>query len=232
MRKVHFANDYYYHTYNRGVDKRKIFLNKIHYFRFIHSLFEFNDLTAAINFGWKMKKDYRGLASIMETEEKERLVDIVCFCLMPNHFHLILKQVSDNGIVKFMQKLGTGYTMYFNQVCQRKGSLFEGPFKAILIEKDEYFVHLSRYIHLNPVELISSDWRKKGIKDWNKINKFLEQYRWSSYLDYIGKSNFPSLSNRGFLLDYFKGKESYQAFVASWLKEDMEKIEDSIGAYY
>ena len=222
MRKVQFANNYHYHIYNRGVDKRKIFLEDQDYYRFIHDLFEFNDLDAAINLGRRFNE--RGSTSIKTTKKRKKLVEIMCFCLMPNHFHLILKQIREHGITKFMHKVGTGYTMYFNKKYQRTGALFEGRFKAIMIEKDEYLIHLSRYIHMNPVELVESNWKEKGIRNWEKAIKFLEQYRWSSYLDYIGNRNFPSVISKGLLLKYFRGKEDYKHFVISWLQKDMEQI--------
>ena len=144
---------------------------------------------------------------------------------MPNHFHLIVKQLVDGGITKFMHKLGTGYTLYFNQKYKRTGSLFEGKFKRIYIDKDEYLIHLSRYIHLNPIELIQHDWKKRGIKDWEKVNEFLKNYRWSSYPDYIGKKNFPSVIKKDFLMGYFdKSKEKYENFVRNWISEDLKKV--------
>lgn len=228
MRKLHFTDGDFYHIFNRGVDKRKIFLKKQDYFRFIHDLFEFNDLDATINVGRKFVNFAGGLASSKSPFRKVRklLVNIICFCLMPNHFHLILKQIKKEGITKFMQKLGTGYTMYFNQEYERTGSLFEGPFKSIFIEKDEYLVHLSRYIHLNPAELKEPDYKEKGINDWESVGRFLEEYKWSSYLDYLGKHNFPSLINKKPLLEYFKNENEYKKFVYDCMTKDIEKISD------
>ncbi len=223
MRKVQFANGYYYHVYNRGVDKRKIFLGRQHYYRFLHGLYEFNNQKATINFNWRF--NYQSPASIVE-KGRELLVDIICFSLMSNHFHLILRQVTEGGISKFMQKLGTGYAKYFNQTYQRTGALFEGRFKAILIEKEEYLVHLSRYIHLNCVELIEPTWKEKGIKNWKSAKKFLDQYKWSSYLDYVGRHNFPSVINKEFLLSYFGSEENYRKFTNSWLRKDEDLISD------
>src|SRR3989344_7885148 len=144
MRKVQFANDYFYHAYNRGTDKREIFSDEKDYFRFIRDLFEFNDNNAVVNanFRFVQQINYGGSTSIV-SRAREQLVDIISFCLMPNHFHFILKQLKDGGIVKFMQKIGTGYTMYFNQKHKRSGVLFQGKFKAILIARDEYFLPLS-----------------------------------------------------------------------------------------
>jgi putative transposase len=158
-------------------------------------------------------------------EPRKILVEILAFCLMPNHYHLLLRQKRENGIVNFMQKLGTGYTMYFNQKYNRVGGLLQGRFKAVIVNKEEYFIHLPYYIHLNPLDLIMSKWQEGRIKNFNKAIKFLENYRWSSYLDYIGKKNFPSVTQRGFLLEFFGGEKEYRKATKKWLKEiDLEKI--------
>lgn len=225
MRKVQFANDYFYHIYNRGTDKRNIFLDEKDYSRFIHCLFEFNDSEAIINS--RLRFNYRGETSIIK-RVRDKLVDIVSFCLMPNHFHLILKQLQENGIAKFMQKVGTGYTMYFNKKQNRSGSLFQGVFKAILIDKDEYFLPLNGYIHSNPVELIEPNWKQEKIKNWEKVDDFLQRYRWSSHLDYVGIKNFPSVINKEFLLNYFDDKKDYSQYLKSYLVGDRENIKEII----
>ena len=232
MRRVNFANDYFYHIYNRGTDKRKIFLDEKDYFRLIHDLYEFNNDSAALNVGFRFKlENYGGSASIIRTTSvkrtRDRLVDIISFCLMPNHFHFILKQLKENGIAKFMQKLGTGYTMSFNQKYKRSGSLFQGRFKAILVDKDEYFLPLTSYIHLNPVELLEQGWKEKGIKNWQKVSKFLQNYRWSSFLDYTGTKNFPSVISKDFLLNYFQGdnrEKKYQQYLIDNLTSTFKGI--------
>lgn len=223
MRDVEFVNEHFYHVYNRGVDKRCIFKDKREYDRFIRYLFEFNSLLRIVNF----KRDVLGRASDI-AKDRTCLVDIICFCLMPNHFHLILRQILDGGITKFMHKLETGHAMYFNKKNSRTGALFEGRFKAIYIGEDEYLTHLSRYIHLNPVGLIEPDWKEKGVKNWKRANKFLREYKWFSYSDYLGKHNFPSILNKEPLQWYFKTPESYERFVQSWAKKDLEKLEDVI----
>lgn len=228
MRSVEFANGQFYHIYNRGVDRRNIFNDKGDYSRFIHYIYEFNDLSSIINFKRDvLNRNVGGPASNI-SRERTCLVDVICFCLMPNHFHFILRQIIDGGISKFMHKLGTGYSMYFNKKIGRTGTLFEGRFKAIHIDKDEYLTHLSRYIHLNPVELIEPGWKEKGIKNWDVVNKFLEGYRWSSYPDSIGKKNFPSILNIEPLEWYFKTFDDYKTFVQSWIKENLDKIKEMI----
>lgn len=192
--------------------------------RFIHNQYEFNDIIDASN----TRRNVRGAASNMCKVRTQPMVDIVCYCLMPNHFHLVLRQLIDGGIHKFMHKLATGYAMYFNRKYDRTGILFEGPFKAIPIKEDEYLTHLLRYIHLNPVDLVEPEWKENGIKDWESANKFLENYRWSSYMDYIGKHNFPSILNREPLGWYFKTPEEYKDFVQCWMQKNIKEIEEII----
>jgi len=225
MRKNIFVNNQYYHIYNRGVDKRKIFLDRNDYIRFLHDLYEFNDKNPAIEYSRLPKKikDVGGEASHI-MQKRKKLVEIICFCQMPNHYHLILKQLVEKGISRFMHKLGTGYTMSFNLKQKRNGILFQGPFKAIHIENETYLIHLSRYIHLNPVKLIKPEWKKEDIKNWKKINKFLENYKWSSYSDYIGKKNFPSIINKELLLNIFDNEKKYKKFIKEWQTKDIESM--------
>lgn len=212
MPRLQFEKDNFYHVFNRGVEKRKIFLDKFDFLRFIHYLFVLNDAKQVSNTYRRNKNYVRGLTSYIN-EDRELLVDVVCFCLMPNHYHLLLRQRVDGGVSKFMQKLGTGHTMYFNEKYKRSGVLFQGSFKAVHVDTDEQFTHLSRYIHLNPIDLAESNWGEKGIKDKSKVFKFLKNYRWSSYPDYIGKKNFPSVINEKFLNQYFDTVKEHERFV-------------------
>ncbi|MBI4653041.1 transposase [Candidatus Kuenenbacteria bacterium] len=220
MLKPPFVEDEIYHIYNRGVEKRNIFLDDKDYLRFIHDLFEFNDEEPALNIYYRLPqiKSYEvEPRKIEKTRIRKLLVEILVFTLMPNHFHLILKQKKEGGIVRFMQKLGTGYTMYFNQKYERVGSLFQGKFKAVHIEKESHFTHLPFYIHTNPLKNLG-----------NSISK-LEEYRWSSFPDYIGKKNFPSVTSRELFLDFFGGEEKYLEQTKQWIKErknNFEKIKE------
>src|SRR3990167_8816326 len=119
MKKPQFTADNFYHIYNRGVEKRKIFLNNDDHFRFIHDLFEFNDEAYAQNIYYKLPSMKLYEVEPHKVSKRKLLVEIIAFCLMPNHFHLFLRQNADNGIARFMQKLGTGYAMYFNQKYNR-----------------------------------------------------------------------------------------------------------------
>ena len=232
MQKPTFVEDKIYHIYNRGVEKRKIFMDKQDYLRFIHCLFEFNDKNPTLNLYHFLKKTKNSEVGprYLRTKRKEPrklLVEILIFTLMPNHFHLLLKQTGENGIVKFMQKVGTGYSMYFNQKYERVGPLFQGKFKATTVEEHAHFLHIPYYVHTNPLEL--SNYR--GPTSLVKQIKFLENYRWSSFADYIGKKNFPSVTQREFLLDFWGGEAKYKKETIKWLKEkqaNSDKIKDII----
>ena len=218
-----------FHVLNRGVDKRKIFLDDRDYLRFIHDLFEFNDVNPALNIGRYLNgsqlNDLRN-QSISRTPRK-LIVEILAFCLMPNHFHLLLRQRMDGGITKFMRKLGIGYANYFNQKYERTGVLFQGRYKSVLVNQESHFIHLPYYIHLNPLDLLEPEWRMGKIKNYKKAAEFLESYRWSSHLDYTGQKNFPSVTQREFLLKIFGGPENYEKEVVGWLKEmDLAKMKN------
>lgn len=226
MQKPPFAENQIYHIYNRGVEKRNIFLNDEDHFRFIHDLFEFNDENPTLNvtyyFNLKSAKSTKVVPNYLGRERKPRklLVEILVFALMPNHFHLLIRQKRGGGIVKFMQKLGTGYTMYFNQKYNRVGGLFQGRFKAVLINQESHFVHIPNYIHSNPLDLHYGGSTSIGS---------IENYRWSSFLDYIGKKNFPSVTGRDFLLEIFGGEKEYKKEMITWVKErdkNLEAIKD------
>jgi len=218
MKRPIIATNEIYHIYNRGVEKRKIFLDDEDRFRFIHDLFEFNDINPVPNLTYYFKSQFKevGLPKI-EREPRKLLVEILAFCLMPNHFHLMVKQKIDGGITLFMRKLGTGYVNYFNQKYKRVGPLFQGKYKIVHLCQDAHFLYLPYYIHLNPLELVIPEWKEKGTKDIKKVMRFLEQYRWSSFPDYIDHKNFPSVTQRNFLLKLFDGPENYRKDTIKWI---------------
>ncbi|MBU2109669.1 transposase [Patescibacteria group bacterium] len=219
-----FISEKLYHIYNRGVEKRKIFANDSDKIRFIHGMFVFNDQSPVIpsNIRFSLRKPSESPCLEVEplniARKRKPLVKILAFCLMENHFHFLLMQKVDGGIIKFMQKLGTGYTMYFNQKYQRVGPLFQGRFKATLIENNPQFIHIPYYIHLNPIRLIEPEWQSdKKLKNPKSAIEFLNSYRWSSYLDYIGKNNFPSVISKDFLSKFFENPKQYKNDTEKWL---------------
>lgn len=219
MRKQKLVSDNIYHIYNRGVERRQIFLDIHDYGRFVRNLSIFNDEQPISN------SIYR---NIEKTEKKRKpIVDILAFCLMPNHYHLLLKQRTDDGITKFMRKLGDGYVKYFNLRYNRVGTLFQGKFKSVLIEDNSQFLYIPHYIHLNPLDLHCADWREKGIKSVKKALEFLESYQWSSYSNYIGESNFSFILDKNFLNDYSISPKSYKKDISEFIKDfDSAEISD------
>lgn len=216
-----------YHILNRGVDKRKIFLDDFDYFRFIHDMFEFNDETNASNNFRKFQQLNVIARRSIERKPRKLLVNVHAFCLMPNHYHFILSANCDRGISRFMQKVNMGYARYFNEKYERSGALFQGRFKSILLTSDAHFIHLPYYIHLNPLDLKFPEWRERNLSDHKKALNFLESYRWSSHLDYMGVKNFPSVTQRDFLNNFFGGSNGYKLSIEDWLKNiEMDSISD------
>lgn len=207
-----------YHVLNRGVDKRSIFTDGHDYLRFVHDLFEFNDQNNAIAVNYYAKSSDVGCPKLRR--KRKLLVHIHTFCLMPNHYHLLLSPVVENGVSLFMKKLNGGYAKYFNERYERSGALFQGKYKSILIERDAHFLHIPYYIHFNPLDLTqeNKEWRERKVKNCRKALTYLAKYRWSSHLDYLGIKNFPSVTQREFLLDFFKGEDGYEKSLPSVLR--------------
>ena len=141
---------------------------------------------------------------------------------MPNHIHLLLRQIRNNGITKFMRKVGTGYSGYFNRRYDRRGHLFQSRFQAVHVKTNDQLQIVFVYIHANPVSLVEPKWKEVGVKNTNKIIKFIENYKWSSYLDYFDKKNFPSLTSREFLGNVIGKNEKCKKFVNDWIKHNIK----------
>lgn len=209
-----------YHVLNRGVEKRQIFLDKQDHLRFIHNLYELNNQdrveTTYYNF-----QDYGASGKITKTSKKPRklLVDILAFCLMPNHYHILLAPRVENGVPQFMQKVNMGYSKYFNQKYERVGTLFQGRYKSVSVIANTHFLHLPFYIHFNPLDLSYPEWRENKILNPKTALEFLKTYQWSSHLDYLGIKNFPSLLNTKPLIEIFGSNVDYQKLVENYLKD-------------
>ncbi len=177
-----------YHIYNRGTDKRLIFMDDRDRDRFIELLF-FCNSAKPVRLD-DLHRDYaqgRTLRNLFESYDREdTLVDLVAYCLMPNHFHILLREKQEGGIAKFMQKLSNGYTGYFNKKYTRRGVLFSGKYKIQHVDSDRYLKYLLSYIHLNPIKLIEPKWKETGIQNRQGAKTYLSGYQYSSYLDYCG----------------------------------------------
>lgn len=213
-RKVPFVIGEYYHLYNRGIDKRNIFSNQKDLNRFFQSMVEFNTVDPI---GSIYENSFNQLGG--ETSKLEQLVEFVTYCLNPNHYHFIIKQVQDRGIEKFMQRLGTGYTMYFNEKEKRSGSLFQGVFKSIHIDTNEYLLHVSAYVNLND--------RVHQLE--GRTPKLVESMSsWGEYMD----KKIKGICEKEIILSQFKNVDEYKEFALSSLesiikrKQELKGIED------
>ena len=219
MRKIKFAEGEFYHVFNRGNNKRSIFNKYFDLDRFLLSIQHFNnvDPIGSIHENLFRNKELGGSTSKLDSKSKN-LVDIVAYCLNPNHFHFILKQLSVDGIKKFMHRLGTGYTMYFNEKYKGSGSLFQGRYKAIHIDSNEYLLHLSAYVNLN----FEAHQRSES-----KYKSSLSRSSWEEYLN--NKKGGVCLCNKSIILSQFKNAEDYKRFAKDSLetikkRKDLQKL--------
>lgn len=203
-----FVENGYYHLYNRGVDKRTIFQDEADCAVFLRLLKQYlspkDDLKTFLDPNARLDR-------LMRTNMHGQ-VELLSFALMPNHFHLLLKQTEKNGISRFMIRLCTAYAMYFNKKYKRVGHLFQDQYKGILILDDNYLLHLSRYIHLNP---------KKTLNNKINFNEF------TSYPYYLGIKNSkwikPDLILEYFVNEKIGGKNSsYRKFVEDYQREFLD----------
>lgn len=225
MREIVFENNEWYHIYNRGVEKRKIFLEDEDCFRFACHLYEFNDtkLNSDVPFQRRKHKIIEKIVDVGNSvsDTRDKLVDIVAWSVLPNHFHLLIKQLKDGGISLFLHRLGIGYTKGFNKKYDRVGALFQGAFRAKLIDSDEYFRYLLYYILLNPLEIFDPQWKEAGIKDYKMAKNFLESYKWSAYPDLINNINLPGIINKNFIKELFDDNE-FNSFINDLMVSETE----------
>ncbi len=229
-RKVEFANGEIYHTILRGIDGNVIFKDLNDHYRGIFSIYEFNNSNPV---SIKNRREQRKKEKIAEisrrrasggfeemADARDKLVDVLAFCFMPNHIHLLLKQAKENGIHEFMVKLGSGYGRYLNQKNQRRGYVFQNRFQSVHIKDDNQLRIAVNYIHANPISIIEPNFKEQGIKNHSaeEVFNFLKMdYKWSSFPDYIGIKNFPSVTERSFILDTMDGEKGLTDNIMDWI---------------
>jgi len=209
MRNVQYGNGEIYHVYNRGANSHLIYLDDADRIRFLKGLMLFNDE--------EVLPTGKALLQLWQNPKKaeKQLVTILSYTLMDNHYHLVLEQLVDRGIEKFMQRLSLGYTKYRNQRYGSKGVVFGSPYKAVHIATEEQFLHITRYVHLNPYDHHDYGWREGKARSRAAVSELLRVYHWSSYRAYIGLEINP-LINSTRILDCFKDSQDYEGFVISW----------------
>jgi putative transposase len=214
IRKVNFVKGEYYHIYNRGNGKQKIFHDKEDYLRIINLLYTCNSTNNFKTYILNRSKDKNPYLF----DRGEQLVSIGAYTMMPNHFHILITESKEGGISKFMQKLTTAYVMYYNQKYDRAGGLFEGKFKSAHASGDKYLKYLFSYIHLNPVKILQKDWKEKGIKNKKLALEYLSGYKYSSYVDYTGENREQNMIlNRENFPNYFPTKKNFMRDIIEWL---------------
>ena len=208
------VNEEYYHVYNRGVAFQPTSVGQKDYERFLLCLdyYRHKNVPMRLSKLLQLQKDEKEKILEIINRDTEVLVEIIAYCLMPNHFHLLLKQVSENGISKCLRLLANSYARYFNTKYERVGPVFQGMFKVVHVQTDEQFIHLSRYIHLNPL-----------VSYLVKEENFLS-YPWSSLKNYLSDSN--GIVNPKPVLDHFPSPSIYQKFVLDQVDygKELEKI--------
>jgi putative transposase len=205
MRKEKIVQDEYYHILNRGNGKQSIFLEERDTIRFLFSILYFQspinlfNISRQVNYFTK-HQEFKISENVIKEILSNRYVELVAFILMPNHFHLILKEAGENGISKYMQRILNSHTKYFNTKNKISGHLFQGPFKSIHIEDDPQLLYLSAYIHNNI----------KDLKGW--VGKE-DAYPWSSFQDYIGKNRWGDLLKTNIIKKQFPDNNRYKSFI-------------------
>ena len=201
----------FYHLAGRGVDKRSIVIDDSDRLRFLHNLWAFNDVQDSQNFKLPGRRD--------EQISRSPLVHIHAFCLMLNHYHLLVSEVVENGISLFMKKLNMGYTKYFNERHERSGALWQGKYRKIQVAREAHFLYIPYYIHLNPLDYVMPEWRQGGVRDVPAALDHLAAYRWSSHLDYLGEKNFPSIIAGGELQAMLNDRTDYERTIAAMISD-------------
>ncbi len=203
VRTIQFVGGEYYHIYNRGNSKQEIFHDQQDYIYFTELLSHLNTEQRVV------------IRELKESLDKgEMIVSIGAYCLMPNHFHILITQEKEGGISKFMQKISTAYVMYYNKKYKHTGGLFEGKFKSRYAGEDTYLKYLFSYIHLNPLKLIDSEWKTRSVTLSGERLSFLRTYRYSSFLEY-DTDIFTVVNKKAFPV-YFRKREDFIKDISSW----------------
>lgn len=204
LRKQSFATSEFYHLYNRGTEKRIIFLDDQDYKHFLFLMYICNS---------EKSITLRNIGELFD--RGETIVEIGAFCLMPNHFHILVYEKMENGISTYMRKLLTGYSMYFNKKYKRTGKLYEGVFKSIHADSDNYLKYLYSYIHLNPAKLIDKNWKENNEKDIARLFEYVFSYSYSSLQEY--KENKFKIINTKPFPNYFINPNDHKEELLEWL---------------
>lgn len=217
VRQIPLVNDEVYHICNRGIDRRPTFTAIKDYRRVLFVLKYYQYLNPPVRLSRLLslqKEQQKEILNYLE-KENDKLIDIICYCFMPNHYHILVKQLSDKGISTFISKFQNSYTKYFNIVHKKEGPLFLDQFKAVRIESDEQLVHVSRYIHINPfTSFVVKDIDSLCVYQWSSLNEYLD-------------INIPSVCRKDLVMSLFKNIKDYKNFIIdqTGYQRELAKIE-------
>lgn len=232
IRKEKFVPGEFYHIYSRIVFNNPEFKSYKNAERLALNFWIANSTISEKLFQYlrnsrNSKINREKLREIMKQGEK--IVDVVCYSIMPDHYHLLLRERKENGIFTFIHKCNTAVAKYINTRNERRGPLFESRFKSKHINTNKYLLHLSLYIHLNPLDFITGRaWREHGIKNWNSIKTKLFKYPWSSLRFFISNTDDCIVSGTDILKNQFENHKDYEKFLQDWSEEDFNKLRDIV----
>ena len=231
MRKEKFIPNEYYHIYNRTIMNVPVFKNSQNADRIKQSMLFANSTISSKIFQFLRDNEKQSEIKFIEAmnmlTKGEKLVDILCYAIMPDHYHMLIKERVNGGIINFVRKCDISITKYINTRNKRRGPIFESLFRSKHIDSNKYLTHLSTYIHLNPLDIISGkEWRNHKLENWSKIRKKIIDYPWSSLKFFLEEKFDPIVSGEKVILEQFKNKKDYESFLCEWSEDSFINTKD------
>ncbi|MDA1038329.1 MAG: transposase [bacterium] len=218
MRELSFYQDEYYHVYHRGVDKRIVFVDDLDRQRMYWMMYLLNDWdfdSTAIK--WTERFSMISVQTdIPEIDSRKRMVDILSLNFLGNHLHILLRATTDDSVSKFMHRLLTSHSKYFNRRHGRSGSLFDDRFGAVHIKTDAQLLHVPIYIHLNTLDMFGVQWREGSVVDWDAAQKLLDSHKYSSHAFYSGGRQELPIVDAELVTGLFPDKDTYLSALKGW----------------
>lgn len=231
LRKEKFAPGEYYHIYNRTLFATPVFKNNRNCNRLMQAFLLANSTQSSRAFQFLRDNKNAAIEDILKiTKNGDKLVDVICYTIMPDHYHMLLREKTEGGITSFIHKCNISIAKYINIKSERRGPLFESLFKSKHIATNNYLLHLSRYIHLNPLDFLGAkQWREHKVKNWNQIKNHLFNYPYSSLKKFLD-TNYKDkiLSGTEIITRQFKNMKEYEEFLRDWSEETIDAIKNFV----
>lgn len=218
MRDIEIAEGEYYHIYNRGVDKQVLFRRNKDFERFLLLLYFCNRPE-------RLPRELSIDTTLSVVHTEDRLASVCCYTVMPNHFHVKLQQIHPDGIQQLLQRVQMAYAKYNNKLRERKGRLFESTYQCVHVGNEAQWLHLTNYIHLNPLDLSGIPWREGASIDWKKAKAFLDSYPWSSYRAFSGKKEVLPIIDEEYLHGRAPDPDDYLEELKEWVSRNVQSLD-------